>query len=97
MTGYATPEQMDKLSLSPLTMREKVNELVETEIDFARHGKPAAIWAKMNSLVDPDLIDVLYRASNEGVKIELVIRGICCLRPGIPGLSENINVRSIIG
>jgi polyphosphate kinase len=97
MTGYATPQQMDKLSLSPLTMRQKVHELVETEIEFARQGKPATIWAKMNSLVDPDLIDMLYRASNEGVKIELVIRGICCLRPGVPGLSENIHVLSIVG
>ena len=97
MTGYATPQKMDKLSLSPLTMRQKVHELVDTEIAFAREGKPAAIWAKMNSLVDPDLIDLLYRASNEGVKIELVIRGICCLRPGLPGLSENIHVRSIVG
>lgn len=97
MTGYATPQQMDKLSLSPLTMRQKVHELVDTEIEFARQGKPATIWAKMNSLVDPDLIDLLYRASNEGVKIELVIRGICCLRPGLPGLSENIHVLSIVG
>lgn len=97
MTGYATPQQMDKLSLSPLTMREKVHELVDAEIEFARQGKPAGIWAKMNSLVDPDLIDLLYKASNEGVKIELVIRGICCLRPGLPGLSENIHVRSIVG
>lgn len=97
MTGYATPQQMDKLSLSPLTMRQKVHELVETEIEFARQGKPATIWAKMNSLVDPDLIDLLYRASKEGVKIELVIRGICCLRPGLPGLSENIHVLSIVG
>ncbi|WP_028467434.1 RNA degradosome polyphosphate kinase [Nisaea denitrificans] len=97
MTGYATPQQMDKLSLSPLTMRQKVHELVDTEIEFARQGKPATIWAKMNSLVDPDLIDLLYRASNEGVKIELVIRGICCLRPGLPGLSENIHVQSIVG
>ncbi len=97
MTGYATPQQMDKLSLSPLTMRQKLHELVETEIEFARQGKPAMIWAKMNSLVDPELIDMLYRASNEGVKIELVIRGICCLRPGLPGLSENIHVLSIVG
>ncbi|MEO9903248.1 RNA degradosome polyphosphate kinase [Nisaea sp.] len=97
MTGYATPQQMDKLSLSPLTMRQKVHELVETEIEFARQGKPATIWAKMNSLVDPDLIDLLYRASSEGVKIELVIRGICCLRPSLPGLSENIHVLSIVG
>ncbi|UUX50937.1 RNA degradosome polyphosphate kinase [Nisaea acidiphila] len=97
MTGYATPQEMDKLSLSPLTMRQTLQDLVEAEIAFAKQGKPAAIWAKMNSLVDPDLIDLLYRASGAGVKIDLVIRGICCLRPGLAGLSENIQVRSIIG
>ncbi len=97
MTGYAAPSGLEKLSLSPLSMRRHITDLVEREISFAREGKPAAIWAKMNSLVDRRLIDLLYRASQAGVEVDLVIRGICCLRPGVPGLSENIRVRSIIG
>jgi len=97
MTGYATPDKMEKLSIAPLHIRKTILALIETEMDFARQGKPAAIWAKMNSLVDPKLIDALYRASQAGVEIDLVIRGICCLRPGIPGLSDKIRVRSIVG
>lgn len=97
MTGYANPEGMEKLLYAPLTMSDYLLEGIENEIKNAKAGKPAGIWSKMNSVVDPMLIDAMYRASNAGVKIELVVRGICCLRPGIKGLSENIHVKSIVG
>ena len=97
MTGYAKPVNLELLDIAPLNLRQRMLENIEREIDFVKAGKPGQIWAKMNSLVDPKIIDALYRASQEGVQIDLIIRGICCLRPGIPGFSENIRVKSIVG
>lgn len=97
ITGYAVPRKMKKLLMSPLTLKPEILELIDNEIANVKEGKPAGIWAKLNSLVDTDIIDKLYEASQAGVKIELVIRGMCSLRPGVVGLSENIRVKSIIG
>ncbi len=97
LTGYVEPIGLEKLVLSPFSLRASLMELIDNEIEFAREGKPAAIWVKLNSLLDNKIIDKLYEASQNGVQIDLIIRGICTLRPGIPGLSENIRVRSIVG
>ncbi len=97
LSGHSQPTDLYKLSLAPLNLRERFLYLIGEETENAKMGKRAKIIAKMNSLVDTQIIEALYNASNAGVNIDLIVRGVCCLRPGIPGVSENISVRSIVG
>ncbi|MGV3770770.1 MAG: RNA degradosome polyphosphate kinase [Sphingobium phenoxybenzoativorans] len=97
ITGYVEPQHLELLTMSPRDLRDQLSALIDAEIDHVRAGRPGSIWAKMNSLVDPAIIEKLYAASNAGVQVDLIIRGICCLRPGVQGMSENIRVKSVIG
>ena len=97
ITGYIEPGHLEKIAISPVGMRERLYELIDAEIANAKAGEPSGIWVKMNSVTNRAMIDKLYEASQAGVEVRMVVRGICSLRPGVPGLSENISVKSVIG
>ena len=97
LSGYIKPTDLESMIIAPLELKSSLIKMIKNEMALAKKGKPAEIWVKLNALIDPEVIEVLYKASQSGVKINMIIRGICGLRPGIKGLSENIRVKSVIG